>query len=74
MTHFADCASYCEVRLLKNEELAKDTRLLRVYAQEMATQVVPGQFFMVRDPLGNDPLIGRAFAVYDCGGPGEGCR
>ena len=72
MTHFADCASYCEVPLLKNAELAKDTRLLRVYAPEMATSVVPGQFFMVRDPSGNDPLIGRAFAVYDCGGPDDG--
>lgn len=72
MTHFADCASYCEVPLLKNEELAKDTRLLRVYAPEMAAQVIPGQFFMLRDPLGNDPLIGRAFAIYDCGGPDEG--
>ena len=72
MTHFADCSSYCEVPLLKNEELAKDTCLLRVHAPEMAATVVPGQFFMVRDPLGNDPLIGRAFAVYDCGGPSEG--
>lgn len=72
MTHFADCSSYLEVPLLKNEELAKDTRLLRVHAPEMAAQVVPGQFFMVRDPLGNDPLIGRAFAVYDCGTAGDG--
>jgi len=72
MTHFADCSSFCEVLLLRNDELAKDTRILRVYAPEMAANVVPGQFFMVRDPQGNDPLIGRAFAVYDCGGPGDG--
>jgi dihydroorotate dehydrogenase electron transfer subunit len=72
MTHFADCASYCEAPLLKNEELAKDTRLMRVQAPHMAARAVPGQFFMVRDPLGNDPLIGRAFAIYDCGGAGEG--
>ncbi len=72
MTHFADCSSYCEVPLLRNDEIAKDTRLLRVHAPEMAASVVPGQFFMVRDPSGNDPLIGRAFAVYDCGGPEEG--
>jgi dihydroorotate dehydrogenase electron transfer subunit len=72
MTHFADCSSYCEAPLLKNLEIAKDTRLLRVLAPEMAAGVVPGQFFMVRDPRGNDPLIGRAFAVYDCGGPDEG--
>lgn len=72
MTHFADCASYCEVPLLKNQKLAKDTWLFRVHTPDMAASVVPGQFFMVRDPAGNDPLIGRAFAVYDCGGPGEG--
>ncbi len=72
MTRFADCSSYCELPLLKNELVAKDTRLLRVHAPEMAASVVPGQFFMVRDPLGNDPLIGRAFAIYDCGGPSEG--
>ncbi len=66
MTHFADCARYCETPLLRNETLAKDTRALRVFAPEMASSVVPGQFFMVRDPLGNDPLIGRAFAIFDC--------
>lgn len=72
MTHFADCSNYLELPLIKNEVIAKDTRLLRVVAPEMAAQVVPGQFFMVRDPRGNDPLIGRAFAIYDCGGPSEG--
>jgi len=66
MTHFADCSRYCEAPLLRNDELAKDTRLLRVFAPEMAASVVPGQFFMVRDPSGNDPLIGRAFAIFDC--------
>ena len=71
MTHFADHAKYCVAPLLKNDELAKDTRRLRVLAPEMASTVLPGQFFMVRDPLANDPLIGRAFAVYDCD-PTEG--
>ena len=72
MTRFADCASYCEVPLLKNEKVAKDTWLLRVDAPAMAANVVPGQFLMIRDPRGVDPLIGRAFAVYDCDGSGEG--
>jgi dihydroorotate dehydrogenase electron transfer subunit len=27
---------------------------------------LPGQFFMLRNPRGTDPLIGRAFALYDC--------
>ncbi len=66
MPHFADGAHQVVTPLLKNEELAKDTRLLRVFAPEMARMVAPGQFFMVRLPDCNDPLIGRAFAVYAC--------
>jgi dihydroorotate dehydrogenase electron transfer subunit len=66
MTHFADCANQLITPLLRNERVAKDTMLLRVSAPEMARQVVPGQFFMVRIPGCNDPLIGRAFALYAC--------
>ena len=66
MTHFADQANYCVAPLLRNDELAKDTRRLRIHAPEMASTVLPGQFFMVRDPSVNDPLIGRAFAIYNC--------
>jgi dihydroorotate dehydrogenase electron transfer subunit len=40
---------------------------LRIRVPEMARQVVPGQFFMIRNPSANDPLIGRAFAIYDVG-------
>lgn len=66
MTHFADCASYASCEILKNELIAKDTRLIRFSAPHMAKQVLPGQFFMLRPATGNDPLIGRAFALFDC--------
>ncbi len=66
MTHFADCARQLITPLLKNEELARDTKLLRVAAPEMARTAAPGQFFMLRIPYCNDPLIGRAFGLYAC--------
>ena len=66
MTHFADCARQLVTPLLKNDELARDTKILRVAAPEMARRAAPGQFFMLRIPHCNDPLIGRAFALYAC--------
>lgn len=65
MTCFADQACYELVSIVENVRLARDTMRVRIKAPEMARRVVPGQFFMVRIPTGNDPLIGRAFAVYD---------
>lgn len=64
-THFADQAQSIQAPILENVVIAKSTRRLRIEAPEMARRVVPGQFFMVRNPYGNDPLIGRAFALYD---------
>ncbi len=65
MTCFADTATSTITPLLENTTIAKDTKRLRVRVPEMAMSVVPGQFFMIRNPAGNDPLIGRAFALYD---------
>lgn len=65
MTHFADCASSVETPIIENKCIAKDTMRIRVCAPEMAKVAVPGQFFMLRNPNGNDPLIGRALALYD---------
>lgn len=45
-------------------ELAEQTYRLRLRCPSIARQIVPGQFFMVRIP-GNDPLLGRPFALYD---------
>lgn len=72
MTHFADSASSLTATILENETIAKDTMRLRVQAPDMAAQVLPGQFFMIRHPGSNDPLIGRAFALYDVSADGAG--
>lgn len=50
--------------VLEQEVLAHDTYRLRVTCPEIARQVVPGQFFMIRRP-GAEPLLGRPFALYD---------
>lgn len=65
MTTYADQASSIVTTIIEHQLIAKDTMRLRVVAPEMSQRVVPGQFFMVRNPAGNDPLIGRAFALYD---------
>lgn len=70
MTCFADNAVSVIAPIVENVEIAKDTRRLRVHQPELTKQVLPGQFFMLRNPAGNDPLIGRAFAVYDVSSDG----
>ncbi|MGN6544981.1 MAG: dihydroorotate dehydrogenase electron transfer subunit [Aureliella sp.] len=67
MTVFADRADQRCVAIVANEELAKETFRVRFSAPEMAARAVPGQFFMVRIAGCNDPLIGRAFALFDRG-------
>lgn len=46
-------------------ELALDTWRLRIACPDLARQILPGQFFMVRPHGGSDPLLGRPFALYD---------
>lgn len=65
MAQFADQASSIVTPIVENVQIARDTMRLRVAAPEMAASVTPGQFFMLRNPSSNDPLIGRAFALYD---------
>ena len=45
--------------------MAHDTFRLRLRCPEIASRIVPGQFFMVRVPGDTDPLLGRPFALYD---------
>ncbi len=45
--------------------LATDTWAVRIRQPELARQILPGQFFMVRPATGSDPLLGRPFALYD---------
>lgn len=62
---YADHAQQHEVDVLVRQQLARDTYLVRFSCPEMATRITPGQFLMVRAPRGSDPLLGRAFAMYD---------
>jgi dihydroorotate dehydrogenase electron transfer subunit len=61
--------------VVEQAALAEHTYRLRLRCPAIARQIVPGQFFMVRIP-GNDPLLGRPFALYDvfddAGGRPEG--
>lgn len=47
------------------QQVARDTWLMRVRCPAVAAQIRPGQFFMIRPPRGTDPLLGRPFALLD---------
>jgi dihydroorotate dehydrogenase electron transfer subunit len=51
--------------VVEQELLAKNTFRLRIRCPEIAKQILPGQFFMVRDPQLTDPMLGRPFALLD---------
>jgi dihydroorotate dehydrogenase electron transfer subunit len=51
--------------VIEQEVLAKNTYRLRIRCPEIAQQIVPGQFFMIRDPKLTDPMLGRPFALLD---------
>lgn len=53
------------VPVVEQVALARDTYRLRLLAPEIARQVVPGQFFMIRSPGTDNPLLGRPFALFD---------
>ncbi len=66
MTTFADHADHVRVSILANDLIAKDTMRVCFRAPHLAARVVPGQFFMLRVAGLNDPLIGRALALFRC--------
>lgn len=53
--------------ILEHRMIAKDTWQVCFDASDLARIAIPGQFFMVRLADCNDPLIGRALAMYDRG-------
>src|SRR5258708_34740156 len=53
------------VPVVEQVRLARDTYRLRLEAPDLARDVVPGQFFMIRSPGITNPLLGRPFALYD---------
>lgn len=73
-SYYADDASQCVVEIVENVRLARDTYRVRVACPEIAAQITPGQFLMLRIAGVNDPLIGRPLAVYSVSeaGPDSG--
>lgn len=51
--------------VVEQARLAHGTYRLRVRCPQLAARIAPGQFFMIRFPGRNDPLLGRPFALYD---------
>ena len=62
---YADRAWHGTVTLEENSPLAHDTYRLRFCCAPVARQIVPGQFLMVRLAGCQDPLLGRALALYN---------
>ena len=56
---------FVRTRIIRHAQIAKDTWQLTFEAPQMAASVLPGQFFMIRIAGLNDPLIGRALALFD---------
>jgi dihydroorotate dehydrogenase electron transfer subunit len=63
--HYADNAAFVSAPIIENVQLARDTFRLRFEAPAIAAVITPGQFVMVRIAGIDDPLLGRAFALYD---------
>jgi dihydroorotate dehydrogenase electron transfer subunit len=62
---YADGALHATATILANRPVARDTRLLRIDCPAIAGRITPGQFVMLRVAGLSDPLLGRAFALYD---------
>jgi dihydroorotate dehydrogenase electron transfer subunit len=58
-------AVQCRAEVVEHELMARNTWRLRLKCPDVAKQIVPGQFFMIRLPGRSDPLLGRPFALYD---------
>jgi dihydroorotate dehydrogenase electron transfer subunit len=71
MTEQDRCISYADrvwqgtVIAEGNTRIGRDTYRVRFRCPEIARRIVPGQFVMIRLAGLNDPLLGRAFALYD---------
>ena len=58
-------AVQCRATVIEHETMARNTWRMRLECPEVANQILPGQFFMIRLPGRTDPLLGRPFALYD---------
>lgn len=50
---------------LENRQIADSTWKISIAAPEFAARVESGKFVMLRLAAGDDPLLGRPFAIYD---------
>ena len=51
--------------VVEHKSMARNTWRMRLHCPQVARQILPGQFFMIRSPGKSDPLLGRPFALYD---------
>ena len=63
--YYADSIHQLTSAIERNEEIAEATFLVRVAVPEIARDVGPGHFVMIRMAGTDAPLIGRALAVFD---------
>ena len=63
--HYPDQALHQTVPIIANLQVARDTYRLQIECPRIAQRILPGQFVMLRLTGVNDPLIGRALALYD---------
>ena len=63
--YYADSAAQYRVAIVENVQLARDTYRVRFECPTLAERIVPGQFLMLRVADRDDPMLGRAFALYD---------
>lgn len=61
----ADRAVSRTVAIAEHERLARDIYRIRLPDADLARRATPGQFFMTRFAGAVDPMLGRAFALYD---------
>ena len=62
---YADHAWHGRVAIVENRQIARDTFRLRLECPAIASRIIPGQFVMLRVADCDDPLLGRALALYD---------
>ena len=63
--YYADRALHETVSVVENVQLARDTYRVRIDCRDIARRITPGQFVMLRLAGCDDPLLGRALALYD---------
>ena len=63
--YLAEHAVFRRCPIVANRQVARDTYRLRLECPEIGGRIRPGQFVMLRLAGVNDPLLGRALALYD---------